>query len=300
MALISLGADNKVLQEGIQQKMAAEKKEPCETKLYDFDNISYQVLIDKDDRTRMAVSLQCPNWNGYRSQGSEEWIKQKLGEYIKTVTPDGVDFEIPLDEKSAEKAEVVGRAFSKLRVYALGGPLYQYCKALSEKKALKDVFDVKFRTDTHMWICPGGDRLTVVYAFEFPIRSDRVIANQILTEFVEVRRQRDFSNTPVISYSGEPPLELKNAKIPTYDKSAFLGYFSILLLPEHIKEGKLENTVENVIGFRSYLTYHIKCAKAYFHSRMRARCKVMLQILNRARYEPDEDRKKKKIIVGAD
>jgi len=299
MAYILLGADNKVLQEGIQQRLAAEKKEPCESKLYDFDNVSYQLNISPDDRSRMSVSLQCPNWNVFKSQGSEDWIRQKLGEYVKTITGDGVDFEIPLDEKSAEKAEPVGKAFSKLRVYALGGPLYQYCKALNEKKALKDVFEVKLRPDTHMWICPGSDRLTVVFSLEFPIRSDRVIANQVLSEFVEVRRQRDVSNTPVIAYSRDAPLELKTAKIPTYDKDAFLGYFSILLLPEHLKDGKAETAVENVIGFRAYLTYHIKCAKAFFHSRMRARVKTMLQILNRARYEPDEERKKKKIIVSA-
>jgi len=265
MAYILLGADNKVLQEGIQQKLQAEKKEPCETKLYDFDNVSYYVVVDKDDRSRMTVSLQCPNWNVLKSQGSEDWIRKKLGDYVKTVTDDGVNFEIPLgDEKSAERAESVGNAFSKLRVYALGGPLYQYCKALEEKKALKDVFEVKFRPDTYMWICPGGDRLTVVFSLEFPISADRIIVNQVLTGFVEVRKQREFSNTPVIAYSRIPPLELKNAKIPTYDKTAFLGYFSILLLPEHIKEGKLETAVENVIGFRAYLTYHIKCAKAFF------------------------------------
>jgi len=300
MAFILLGADNKVLQEQIQQKLAAEKKEPCETKLFDFDNVSYHLNVDKDDRSKMTVSLQCPNWGVYKSQGSEDWIKQKLGDYVKTVTADGVDFEIPLDEKAAEKAESVGQAFSKLRVYALGGPLYQYCKALEKKEALKEVFSVKFRPDTYMWICPGGDRLTIVFSLEFPNRADRVIVNQVLTGFVEVRKQREFSNTPVINYTRTPPMELKNAQIPNFDKTAFLGYFSVLLLPEHIKDSKLETAVENVIGFRAYLTYHVKCAKAYFHSQMRARVKTMLQVLNRARYEPDDERKKKKIIVGAD
>ncbi|ETO22185.1 hypothetical protein RFI_15016 [Reticulomyxa filosa] len=119
-------------------------------------------------------------------------------------------------------------------------------------------------------------------------------------------------------------MELKNAKIPNFDKNAFIGYFSVyiffffvvmvipkivfavcskkltVLLPEHIKESKLETAVENVIGFRAYLTYHIKCAKAFFHSQMRARVKTMLQVLNRARYEPDDERKKKKIVVSAD
>jgi len=181
----------------------------------------------------------------------------------------------------------------------LGGPLYKYCRALQEKKSLKEIFSFKLRRDTYCWICPKDDRLTFVFAFEFPIKADFIIANQILTEFVEVRRARDFQNTPVVSYSKDAPLELKGLQEPIYDKEAFLGYFSVLLLPNHIQGAKLESAVENVIGFRSYLTYHIKCAKAYFHQSMRARVKSMLQILNRARYEPDDERKKKKIIVGA-
>lgn len=95
------------------------------------------------------------------------------------------------------------------------------------------------------------------------------------------------------------PSELDGCKIPNYDAEAFLGYFTILLLPAHVKDGKLATTVENVIGFRAYLTYHIKCAKAFFHQSMRARVKKMLQILNRARYEADDQRKKKKIIKSA-
>ena len=118
-------------------------------------------------------------------------------------------------------------------------------------------------------------------------------------EFIEVRRQKDVQSAPSIAYQRDPPAELKGCKIPNFDKEAFLGYFTILLLATHVKPNKLETTVENVIGFRAYLTYHIKCAKAYFHQSMRARVKSMLQILNRARYEPDDSRKKKKIIKSA-
>jgi len=157
----------------------------------------------------------------------------------------------------------------------------------------------RLRRDTQCWICPKEDRLTCVFAFEFPIKADFIIANQILTEFVEVRHGRDFQSAPVISYSKDAPLELKGIQEPSYNREAFLGYFSVLLLPNHVQGAKLESAVENVIGFRSYLTYHIKCAKAFFHQSMRARVKSMLQILNRARYEPDDERKKKKIIVGA-
>lgn len=35
--------------------------------------------------------------------------------------------------------------------------------------------------------------------------------------------------------------------------------------------------------FRDYLHYHIKCSKAYMHSRMRTRVAEFLKVLNRAK-----------------
>jgi len=300
MAFVQLGADNKVLKETIQAKMEAEKKEPCDAKLYDFDDVFYRLFVDPDDRTKLLIELTTPNWAEVRSNGSEERIKEKLGDFLTNFGDDGAAFTIPLDdEKTCEKAVEVAEAFSKLRMYALGGPLYQYGKALQEGKALKETFHYKLRRDTYCWIVPKGDRLAVVYGMEFPIKSDQIIGNQILTEFLEVRRKAPYQSAPVIAYQKDPPSELAGCKIPNYDADAFLGYFTILLLPSHVKGDKLDNAVENVIGFRAYLTYHIKCAKAFFHQSMRARVKKMQQILNRARYEADDQRKKKKIIKSA-
>merc|ERR1712032_1443212 len=115
--------------------------------------------------------------------------------------------------------------------YALGGPLYRYCKALQSGNSLSKTLSFKLRRDTHCWIVPKGDRIAVVYGMEFPIKTDKILGNQILTEFLEVRRQKDLQSAPVIAYSKKPPAELKNVKIPNYDKQAFLGYFTILLLP---------------------------------------------------------------------
>jgi len=299
MAMILLGSENKVLQEGIQHKLESDKIEPCDAKLYDFDDVFYRMYIDPENKTKMVVSLQTLSWKDIRNKGSEDVIKEKLGAYYKDSNDDGCTFEISLDEKVAERAVEIGNSFSKLRVYALGGPLYKYCKALQEKKVVKEIVQYKLRRDTYFWICPKDDRLTCVFAMEFPIKADFIIANQILTEFLEVRRQRDFQSAPSINFTSEPPLELKGLPEQKFDKDTFLGYFSVLLLPNHVASAKLDGAVENVIGFRAYLTYHIKCAKAFFHQSMRARVKSMLQILNRARYEPDDERKKKKIIVGA-
>eukprot|EP01084_Bolivina_argentea_P059157 107989_1 len=300
MAFVQLGADNKVLKESIQSKLEAAKKEPCDVKLYDFDDVFYRIFVDPDDRTKMLISLTVPNWKDVRKEGAEDWIKDKLGKYLTDFGDDGANFKLQLDdEKTCSQSAEIGDAFSKLRIYALGGPLYRYCKALQSNNALKKTLNFKLRRDTWIWIVPKGDRIAIVFGFEFNIKTDRIIGNQILTEFLEVRRQKDLQSAPVIAYSKNAPTELKGCKLPSYDKTAFLGYFTILLLPSHVKGNKLESAVENVIGFRAYLTYHIKCAKAFFHQSMRARVKKMLQILNRARYEADDKRKKKKIIVSA-
>jgi len=299
-----LGADNKVLQEGIQHKMEAEKKEPCDAKLYDFDDIFYRIYIDPDNRSKMLISLELKNWDQIKTKGSEDYIKLRLEKYIKNWNDNGVSFEINLDdEKCASDALNVSQAFSKLRIYALGGPMYSLLNILKDGKAKDNdkSIDYKFRPDTHLWCIPKKDRLACVFAFEFPIKSDRIIANQVLSEFVEVRRMKEVSNTPVVAFSKDAPSELKDQKIPKWNEESFLGYFTVLILPEHIKtQQKLDTAVENLVGFRAYLTYHIKCAKAFFHQSMRARAKTMLQVLNRARYEEDDARKKKKIIVGAD
>jgi actin related protein 2/3 complex subunit 2 len=50
--------------------------------------------------------------------------------------------------------------------------------------------------------------------------------------------------------------------------------------------------------FRNYLAYHIKCSKAYFHSRMRARVVSLIKILNRAKVEIDESKREKKTAQG--
>eukprot|EP01083_Nonionella_stella_P082908 229014_1 len=301
MAFVQLGADNKVLKESIQAKLQAVKKEPCDAKLYDFDDVFYRLFVDPDDRTKLLIQLTTPNWGTIRKEGAEDRIKQECGEYLTSFTNDGADFTIPLDdEKTSSKSVEIAESFSKLRIHALGGPLYKYCKALQAGQALKKSFSFALRPDTQCFIIPKGDRIAVVFALEFNIKTDRIIGNQILTEFIEVRRQKDLQSTPVIAYSKDAPNELKGIKQPSYNKEAFLGYFTVLLLPSHVKENKLDVAVENVIGFRAYLTYHIKCAKAFFHQSMRARVKAMLQILNRARYEGDnQQRKKKKIIKSA-
>ncbi|TDG46551.1 hypothetical protein AWZ03_006989 [Drosophila navojoa] len=72
-------------------------------------------------------------------------------------------------------------------------------------------------------------------------------------------------------------------------------YFAVLF-PRHTNKETRDNTINLIHMFRDYLHYHIKCSKAYIHSRMRAKTSDFLKVLNRAR--PESKTTEKKTITG--
>lgn len=62
--------------------------------------------------------------------------------------------------------------------------------------------------------------------------------------------------------------------------------YSVVLFPRHFASAdQAQSTINRIQLFRDYLHYHIKCSKAYMHSRMRHRVAEFLKILNRAKPE---------------
>jgi actin related protein 2/3 complex subunit 2 len=109
---------------------------------------------------------------------------------------------------------------------------------------------------------------------------------------VDARRLPAIQNAPQVKYTNrEPPLELKDVK--NLKDDARIGYVTFTLFPRHYTKGvRREETISLIQTFRDYLHYHIKCSKAYLHSRMRARVTEFLKVLNRAKPEPRNVEKK--------
>ena len=58
-----------------------------------------------------------------------------------------------------------------------------------------------------------------------------------------------------------------------------------MLFSRHFGGNKRDSTIDLIQTFRDYLHYHIKCSKAYLHSRMRHNVSDFLKVLNRAKPE---------------
>lgn len=104
-------------------------------------------------------------------------------------------------------------------------------------------------------------------------------------EFVDARRLPTIQSAPQVLYTTrDPPLELKH--LPGLKQTEDVGYVTFVLFPRHFANTDIANgTISHIQNFRDYLHYHIKCSKAYMHSRMRHRVTEFQKVLNRAKTE---------------
>ena len=101
-----------------------------------------------------------------------------------------------------------------------------------------------------------------------------------LQEFREGKRAAQ--NAPQVLFTRDPPAGIAEEGALTGEN---VGYITFVLFPRHTNKQARDNTINLIHLFRNYLHYHIKCSKAYIHSRMRAKTADFLKVLNRAKPE---------------
>lgn len=88
-----------------------------------------------------------------------------------------------------------------------------------------------------------------------------------------------------------PPLPFHLNLPPTFcscrrhQHSTFVLTSAVLNPRHYANPTQALSTISRIQLFRDYLHYHIKCSKAYMHSRMRYRVAEFLKVLNRAKPE---------------
>ena len=98
----------------------------------------------------------------------------------------------------------------------------------------------------------------------------------------------------IFVYACAAPLAL--ARIACLHACVLMDLTGAVLEPRHTRAAAMAKTIDLVQTFRTYLHYHIKCSKAYLHSRMRNRTAALIKVLNRAR--PGTAVKKKTRTAG--
>lgn len=289
--MILLESYNRVLLDIVKGVFSREKALPVEVKLCDFDNTSYKITVAEEDMDLIHVTLMLPCYREIKDHGGLAAAQNAFGAGV--VTTNGDDVTVTLqkadwhvgDEEAANK---LANKVANIKGIVLGG-VFEYFFAKLEKNGQEECkpFQFALRPDTNVYFVPGKDRVTTIFRLSFQDKADTEIAKVFLTEFADPALRRKVQRAPPVSFDKNPPLEMKAFSI-TEPSVGDLGYVSFAVLPGHVTEKSRPAVVECLQTFRNFVQYHMKCAKAYFHSRMRARAIELVKVLNRAKFNPED------------
>ncbi|KAF8339654.1 putative ARC35-subunit of the Arp2/3 complex [Cantharellus anzutake] len=262
----------------------------------DYDSIRFH-LVTPEKKTKIHLSMSIRCWHELVEYGALDIIQREYGPYVVPTDP-GYDVTLAFDTENLPQGEeqaALIRSVALLKRNALAAP---FEKAFSEQKQLEAIpaptdgsprpegplMAIHYRDEEAIYVQASHDRVTVFFSTIFEDETDRIFGKVFLQEFVDARRLASLQTAPQVLYSSrEPPLEIRN--VPGLKRSEDVGYVTF------------EETISRIQLFRDYLHYHIKCSKAYMHSRMRHRVSEFLKILNRARPAPIGE-KERKTITG--
>jgi len=123
----------------------------------------------------------------------------------------------------------------------------------------------------------------VIYQIQFSCREEEIFGKIFAQEFNEAKRKLAGLPVPPVTWTDQDPNEITPGLLVPVTKGRDVHYFKFSIERQHIVSGTgRDRAIDQLLMFRNYLDYHIKCSKAYMHSRMRFKTAYFLQILNRA------------------
>jgi len=239
----------------------------------------------------ISISIKC--FGDLEKHGVQEILKTQYGRYLHSPESGyNATLQVDLASPPADRA-ALARNIALFKRHCLAAPFYKSFNDVEAKRASPTLIELPYRDEEAFYIKTEADRAVVIFSVAFKDKDDVVLAKVFLQEYQDARKT--MSNAPSVLFSQkEPPLELKGVKNLRAGSSN--GFVSFVLFQPHVLGKKKESTIDNIMTFRNYLHYHMKCSKAHLHTRMRNQVRAFLQVLNRAKSEIES--KEKKTISG--
>jgi len=298
--MLQLQSDNLLIKKTLTELI--ENPQTVDRIVSDFDYTTYH-LSTPESKTKLLISIQSKSWKDLSKYNVLEKLNLIYKEFQTDIVEPGYDYSIYLDLESIsslktieEQGEIIEQ-ISLLKRNTLAAPFEQafdhyeelnlkYQETGIEPSDDSKIIEINYRDEESIYIKPSFDRVTVIFSTIFKDETDKIFGKVFLQEFVDARK-RAVQNAPQVLYSHrEPPLEIRN--LIKFSPNEQKGYVTFVLFPRHLVSQKRYNTISHIQLFRNYFHYHIKCSKAYMHSRMRFRVNQYLKVLNRAKPENDE------------
>ena len=241
----------------------------------DFDGVLYHLSNVDGDKNTIRVSILLKFFSELEEHGVLELLRREYSSFLSSCPETGYSVSLVYDLKTLKE--------DRESIVTKAGLLKRNCFASVFEKYLKSEVPlsrsvIHYRQNETLCIEGSSDRVTVIFSTVFNSADDVILGKVFMQEFKEGRKASQ--TAPQVLFSHET-------------KDNVVGQVTFVLFPRHTANA--ENTINLMHIFRDYLHYHIKCSKAYIHSRMRGKTSDFLRVLNRARPERVVD---KKTITG--
>ncbi|KAJ6474606.1 actin-related protein ARPC2 [Mycena vitilis] len=290
--MILLEAHNVIIQTTLSEKII--KPSSVDVQFVDYDGVRFHLSTpERDRKSVLLLSMHIRCWDELVRYGAMDVLQREYGSLLQPQPePEyNVSLAIDLEQLPAgtEDREQFIMSIALFKRNALAAP---FELAFTAQKGLEsagtgtgDLMQIHYRDEEAIYVQASNDRVTVIFSTVFRDETDRIYGKVFLQEFVDARRQPSIQNAPQVLYSNrDPPLEIRH--LPNLRNTEDTGYVTFVLFPRHFTNPATASaTISHIQLFRDYLHYHIKCSKAYMHSRMRHRVAEFQKVLNRAKTE---------------
>jgi len=278
-----------VLEETVNRAIESEKKAALDITLADFDGVQYHVATNPQERNIMTVSVSWRCLQEMKRYGVDQKLRQIYGNMV--IQPEvgyDVSLQFDLDAVPADKRASLPHEISQLKRNIFASVFHHVFDSVVAGQN-PGLVTINYRDYEAMYLKPEGDRVTIVFSINFKDKDDIVLSHVFLQELSNVRKT--INNAPGILFcEKEAPLEIRG--VPGVREGEDQGFVNIALFRGHMTEPTRTKVIDTVQVFRNYLHYHIKCSKAYLHTRMRLRVEELLLVLNRAKTKNADKEKK--------
>jgi len=295
--MILLEVNNRIVEETLTVKIKNAlnglKPESVLVTVADFDGALYRISNPKDEKNKVNISISLKFYKELQSHGAEGVLQREYGDML--VTPEeGFDACVQVDLANIpEDWEEMVKKCGRLKRNCFAAVFEKYFEFQEAGEEGQSQAVIHYRDDETMYVEAKADRVTVIFSTIFKDASDIILSEVFMREFREGRKAS--ATAPTVLFSNkEPPRGLQDTDARTGEG---VGYITFVLFPRHTNKETRDNTIDLIHLFRDYLHYHLKCSKAYIHSRMRAKTSEFLKVLNRAKIE-EETKKKSSFASG--
>lgn len=265
----------------------------------DFDGVLYHISNPEgegnENKVMVSIGLPSPMYTQVQAHGVDEMMTSIYGALVQPEAESNYDISLLIDLATVgADADDLVEKISAFKRNCFAAVFEKYFQLQRDGGAGVDGTPaiINYRPQETMYVSAHRDRVTVVFSVLFSDDDDVILGKVFLQEFKEARKMNQSAPQVLFSHK-DPPAEITDSSALTGDN---VGYVTFVLFTRHIDPKQSANTIDLIHTFRDYLHYHLKCSKAYLHTRMRAQASSLLKILNRAK--PENVNKEKKTMSG--